>query len=554
METLDFNCLTETQTRKLNDIANENRSKYMEFIEKISVGQKEEWWLTKTASRNSTFVYTALYQILLAIYYIKKDLQLKKIVVYEKEVGQILEAYICQTSKTILVQYRGNSMKKSYIFSYFGFICVWLKKLYEFLVVKLKWKKQKLPKQPILLIDTYIMNTCMKENGYADRYFNYILKYVKREYTYFSTILLNNKKEPLWIFLNKLKVEEQYQFLPKEYFLSLRDYISFLKWPLLNRRFANKRYIYEGIDISPLVKKDLYNGMWYVNSFDGWIARQFVKQLKRKHVKLEKAILWYEGQPSSIGLIQGIRKWYPNTPVMGYNGLPFLENDLGGYPIKIQYEDNSAPDVIGVIGKRYAKIPKRYWKDLSVCLCPAFRYPNIYKMIAKTRLRRGEKKRLLILLSYFIETSKELLQSCLNMDQDYEIYIKNHPMNEEYNLKDYGISGIITATFIKGDLIQALRDKDIVVTAETTSGMEIISQGVGLIMYVPSGNLINCGLPEELEGRYYKMVFGSEELKKVMKKIVKEEHNFEKEDIREEYFEPVNTKSVERMLKFKNYV
>ena len=82
---------------------------------------------------------------------------------------------------------------------------------------------------------------------------------------------------------------------------------------------------------------------------------------------------------SSKGLIYGFRKVYPESKVIGYQGII----DSASYRINIRptkYErDNSlTPDIIAVIGDSLIQQVKEFDKNIKVISSPAFRYHYLW--------------------------------------------------------------------------------------------------------------------------------------------------------------------------------
>ena len=413
MEILDLNNLSVEHTKRLNEIAIEQRDAYVKFIDSVNIHNKFAWWITKTSTRNSMYVYTCLYKIQFILEVIEKENYITKIIVDDKNIQIITKRYIKKYNKEIKV-YSKSKRQKGWLWNSCIYIYLWCLRLAEFIQIKKLLSQPTLESDvPICIIDTFVLHTCFTENGYMDRYFNNLLPNAEIRFNlYFSSILVNNCNLPFSSFLKKLKAEKEYPFLVKEQFLKFKDYLSMLIWPILCLPLVLKKYYFNGLDISMLMRSDISSGIMYQNSIDGLIAYHFIKRLKSKKVNVNKFILWYEGQPSSIGFTLGVRKWYHEKSILGYIGLPILENDLGYYPSTLQYIKQKVPDIFGVIGNAYIDIIKIYCNDLKVIVCPALRYNNCCNKQYKQKYNSG-KTRILIVLSYYKEVSYQMLRNTL---------------------------------------------------------------------------------------------------------------------------------------------
>lgn len=513
----DFNHLTIELTKRLNEIAEEKRASYMEFVDdcmKKSNRADTFGWLSGFASRNSSYVYTNVYKLLL-LSELLGERNVDRVVVYDSFQKKAVQALCRQSGCKVKICQTRKTIKDSALIREFQFFYVLAGKYRESRrirrVIKPEGKKLR---TPFFLFDTYVLNSSFTESGYKDRYFTNILEYTK-ENILFSTILTNNLQESGTSFYTKIKEEKKYQFLVKESFLTLKDYIWMLRWRKVNESFLHGNYVFAGCDISALVRGDILQGFAYPNTIDGLIAYRFLKRIKEKGGTIKKAVLWYEGQPSSIGFVLGMRRFFPEVLVTGYVGLPLLENEICYYPSREQQKQKVLPYTFGVIGRGYTELIKKYNTGLKVEVYPAFRYPSLWRK--REEKENGGQKSILLVLSYYVDISASLIRETLKALEctggtSYQIYMKNHPVNARMSLKDYSVQTDREIFLVEGDLIEAVQGKDIVIATATTSGMEIISQGAKLILYTAAGELINNAIPETIGKDYYATAYSSEEI------------------------------------------
>ncbi len=553
MSVFDFNRLNIELTKRLNRIAEEKRASYIEFVDACMEKFDRESalsWLTGFASRNSSYAYTNVYKLLLLAELLEEQ-TVEKVVVHDSFQKKAVKALCRQTGHKVRICQAERTIKDMGLVRKLQFFCVLAGKYRESRRIRkvIKADEERL-KTPFFLFDTYVLHSAFAEGEYKDRYFTNILEYTK-EKLLFSTILTNNLPESGMSFYTKLKEEKKYQFLVKESFLTIRDYVWMLQWERVNKKFLRGSYIFSGYDISALVKGDILRNFAYLNTIDGLIAYRFLKRLKEKGASVKKAVLWYEGQPSSIGFVLGMRRFFPKVPVAGYVGLSLLENEIGYYPSKEQQRQGVLPHTFGVIGNGYTELIKKYNSALEVEVYPAFRYPLLWKKRGGDKISRRQKS-ILLVLSYYVDISAKLIRETLQALEDigdvsYQLYLKNHPVNARLRLKDYSVDSHREIFFVEGDLIEAVQGKTIVVATATTSGMEIISQGARLIMYTAAGELINNAIPETIGEEYYAVAYSSEEIAACIR-------SFETADrgadfsMQEEYFEAVNEQTVARMF------
>ena len=111
MEILDLNNLSVEHTKRLNEIAIEQRDAYVKFIDSVNIHNKFAWWITKTSTRNSMYVYTCLYKIQFILEVIEKENYITKIIVDDKNIQIITKRYIKKYNKEIKVYSKSKRQK-----------------------------------------------------------------------------------------------------------------------------------------------------------------------------------------------------------------------------------------------------------------------------------------------------------------------------------------------------------------------------------------------------------------------------------------------------------
>ena len=104
------------------------------------------------------------------------------------------------------------------------------------------------------------------------------------------------------------------------------------------RKLIIKDFIFDGIDFSNLISDeiDLLNG--YHIAIEGWLNFYFFKRLQNENVKIIKLIDWWENQSTDKGMNMGVKKFFPNTPTLGYLGYVPRHLELQLFPTKIHFK------------------------------------------------------------------------------------------------------------------------------------------------------------------------------------------------------------------------
>jgi hypothetical protein len=321
-------------------------------------------------------------------------------------------------------------------------------------------------------------------------------------------------------FVKTVNNEKKYDFLVKEKYLKITDYLGMLVFPFACIRYAKERYIFKGCDISSIVRRSFISDFTNINSLDGYIAYNFVKRLKEKNVKIGNCILWYEGQPSSLGYIQGMRDFYGEVVVKGYIGGSLMEYALQLYPSQYQVERKISPDIIGVIGDGWVETACRFSENLHVESYPSFRFQQMEPSV--TNKNSDKHYRIFIVLPYFTDISTQLVEEVLIAvesfkDMEFEIIAKNHPNNAKFSIEDYTVKAKDRIQIVTGDISELSSQSDIVINSMSSSGMEIIANGIFLITYIPKGKLVNVGIPNCVDESRYIIAYTSDDIKKGIK-------------------------------------
>lgn len=554
MKTLDLQNLSVEQTVRLNEIARDHRKPYTEFVDDLSIKKKRKfaWWVTGFSTRNSEYSQEKLYKFLLFKEIISTDLEINKVLIDDIGLYRIVRKYIkIKKLKGLKVIRKEKNIKYMLPVRLIAFVYLWIRKIKEYIVIRNS--DMNLPEKNLkieVLIDTYVLDSCFDKDGkYIDRYFNGILKYISRN-VLFSTVLVPNIVEPFSRFVDKLTLERNYNFIVKEKILKFSDYIRMLYFPIYCLRLLTEHYYYGEDDITSIIRRDLVFNIANNNTLDGYIAYAFIKRLKERNTKIENVVLWYEGQPSTIGFTIGMRKFYPEVQVKNFLELSLMENSLSLFPSKGQIHQKIVPNCIGVMGQALIDDIKVFCDELNVEVYPAFRY---YSDLSEKEQREYHKgKKILVVLPGSQKISKILLDDVIkallnDVNVRYHVYIKNHPNNERFSLNDYKCKFDVPVKFVNGKLTDLLSDVDIAINAMSSSGMEIIAKGVYLITYVPCGTLSNLGIPKNIPKSVYKIAYCSED---IWKGILQSEYweNSEKLQDITYYFEPVTRESVIRMV------
>lgn len=514
---VDLTDLDAENTRRLNEIAVYHRKKYTEFVDECSKrhGAEYIWWATPFSTRNisldHTFLSICYLQLCRQIIY--SDNKINRIILDNKALYDTLYLNFAKDleRKEIRLEYRGENPRICRVIKneFYG-IYAQVKRIIR---VKLYSGNKKIHVQDsISLIDTPMLSSCFTEEGYQDRYFTDIQKFVERNIYYVPDIMKNTSIS--WKdYITYAKKSVRYRFMFKENYYNLFDLFYLVRYSGYCLRRAFDKYRYNELDISPLMRDSFIKGSYCGCALEGVLDYRFVKHLRDSGVRVDNLISWYEGRPSEIMMQKAFRKYYPAAHSVGYEGFPLLESSLSFYLSKEQVRQKSAPLTIAVPGIIYEKQAKQFCEKINLIKVPILRNKYVNE---SNSVSLNHEKKILIVLPYFEKVAREMLHIVNEyMERKHEpcsIIIKNHPVftgkTIEYYLKE---KIYFEPQYAVGALTECLKDINLAYISCSTAALEVISQGVFLVNFCSAGMLVNTGIPDDIDDKLYRVVYDERE-------------------------------------------
>jgi len=322
--------------------------------------------------------------------------------------------------------------------------------LISFLVPRLFVRgKKPLPNNSIIYVDSYVNASDFDSNGiFEDKYYPGMTGYMSAKdrsrvwrvpFIYPLMKLLDLK----WVIDKSRKSESN--FLIMEEWLKLPDYLySFYQSLVLPLRVKVKP-LYHDIDVSKMisqeVSKDLLSSLLSRNV----LVYCFIARLKKSKIKIEKLIDWNENQPIDRSQNLAIRKLYPLTKIIGYQGFIVSGHHVSHTPSCYEVEAGLIPDKTCVISPELVQNRSFFCSTQEVAVAPAFRFQKLFEYSKRQKNKRDS---IVIALPYFISISKVIIAECLNWHKSHNVkfIIKKHPAVTMANLFS-SISEIDNACF-----------------------------------------------------------------------------------------------------------
>ena len=550
---VDLSQMDARYTKRLNQIAIEIKNSYTEFVDFYSqqFGENYLWWALPLSSRNIYIDNTFL-----NVCY----LYLCQFIIREEEVDEIIvptEA-LCKTlCQNYQEEIRNNHINIRYKEKTKRHLYIYVKFLKSFFILYKVFCKIKLSagvihfnfENKVSFIELPVLSSGFQGKIYNDIYFTNILQYAPNN-TFFIPDLNKNTSISWRKFICIVKKSNPYHFILKESFLHIQDYFELFKYLKYCIRMTKHRYMFQNMDVSELVYESLLAGSYVGPSLKGILNYHFIKRAKNKGMKIDNLISWYEGRPSDIMIHKAFREYYPESNCVGYEGLPLSEFALSQYLSREQLKKKSAPLKVAIPGKGYENAAKQFCREVECIRVPILR--NRYENSRKKNEISSEKKKLLVILPYFVDYAGSMLCTLnryLQMRPDsFEVIIKNHPVNIEKKIEDYTKEMFcFEPVYVKGELRTCLEDIDIAFISYSTASLEVICQGVYLINLCPLGQLRDTGIPDGIDDKLYKMVYDDKEVFEALDIFLQGKEEQVKSVDLTEWLEPVNKETVSRM-------
>jgi len=558
---LDLNNLTIESSELLNQIYISIKDEYLEMINNIydEIDESIDWLVNSVLSRNNH-----LSNILLDICYVLlvKELTIKRkfssVTVLNPAQQKVLKNYYFKKKINIPVicpNYFKQIISESLAITKSFLINILLSCRY---LCNRNKKRSKKILTDITLIDTFIIKSMYNEGELVDRYYNGLIRNIPKE--------LNNKLYFLPTISSDCSIKNVVNicqasdrlFIYKFDYLTIQDYLFSLVSPFRIKRINLSLYKIRGLNIGPILKSDFSKNISNNSSFEGILNYLFFLRLKKKHVSIRLVINWFENQVIDRGFNMGLNSFFPNTNVIGYQGLLASYNyNFHLQPTNREYESKVIPSKIAVLGGGIKKNIEEFCDQVDTILGPAFRFNGIFDR----KLRRiNTSKKILITLNNIKIENEHLLRMLLDYNEKFHsdgIYldIKPHPTNNINELKNILPYWPKQFKIINKDKPIYFDNYRILISNASSTCLEALAYGVSVIVIEDPWGITKNPIPDEIPMDYWSLCYTSKELNEAINSILEKSSKKDSRDlfilsqkIKSEYFTPVSKNSVMTLL------
>ena len=356
------------------------------FINHIGILSKKfksnmDWWVASPSSRNPDisplFHYCCAFRLLQELID-KRNTVIEEIIVDSLAFRDTLLKYLINKRLTtcVSVHQPKHKLAKKIV----NIIYVLIRLLIPFLYMRsLHFRRKTIHSNvPLTLIDTFVIPGFER----IDRYYTGLwedLNSLERETVYFVPTLAGfSLMQILPAYKQLLKSRKNY--LIKEDYLKLNDYLYAFNHVLRVRRLRVPRVIFGDVDFSDLIQEEIYDMRSIGSSFVALLNYRFFLRLKQNKISILHTINWFENQIVDKGWNAGVRTFYPRSESTGYLGFTNLcYSFISVFPTKYEESAKVLPKNIAVIGQGFSAIIRKYMPSLNVEVAPALRFRSIWE-------------------------------------------------------------------------------------------------------------------------------------------------------------------------------
>jgi hypothetical protein len=537
------------------------------MVEELGSGHEKniDWWVSGIAGRN-TYADSFFQQCCYAVFIrnlLKEVDDIEEIIVDSYPLFNVIKQIVYKENKQVRVickngffQFAVSVTKRIVQYAHF-----FIKHAYRYLICSfiLPDSKRRLPENATL-VDIFILDQSFSGGTFNDRYYadfgGHLTPDEKKNFVYIPTLVVRLKN--IFGVIRALRSADQ-RILLQEDILRVSDYVYAIAHPFRAIRFFPKKTMMDGIDVTCLVRKTWFDHLFLGNSSEALMKYCFTRRLKERGQTLRLIIEWFENQDIDKGAIAGFRRFYPETPIIGYQGFDIQKYYLCAYPTNSEHLNSVLPHVIAVCGKALIEERKQFCTTINVITGPAFRYMKAWDR--RQGRNPGQQFTILILFPITINNAVNILKETVRLSEilnqdNVRFFLKPHPVTRlELILKHARLSLPSQIRVVEGDLSEYILEADVVVGNTSSSFLEAVAMGIPVIIVGDRSGITYNPIPEAVSQDIWALCYTAEEMVEAIRRFISYSHEDRRHledigrDIRKSYFEPVTRESVRSFLR-----
>lgn len=331
------------------------------------------------------------------------------------------------------------------------------------------------------LVELNIVESMISGHDINDRYYtgygNYLQEEAQKDIVYLPQFLFSPQN--FLSFSKKLQKADLSSFLIKESFLNFSDYLKVLFQVIL---FQPKGRFSSDNNLNTFLKAEFIASKYTYTNFLSLLNYRFCSQLKKKDIKIDLFIDWFENQSTDKSLHLGFSCFLPHVYRKGYQSfLLDYEYQKNIIPTKREYHSKTLPHEVLVSGELFMTLLQDSCPNIEKSIAPSYRFEHLFHESKSS----GDK--ISVFLSSQLDQNLESykkIKAVVKSHPQFLFEIKNHPaapINIENNpqFKEF-----------HGDAKSLLSESRLVITTSLSIAFEAHILGIPIILLGTSNYIL----------------------------------------------------------------
>jgi hypothetical protein len=408
---------------------------------------------------------------------------------------------------------------KSFVYLFFYFLYY-----LTFKFSKLTFDKKKIDKgESLFVIDTFMMiDRIIPRRRFEDSFFGSLYEILEKRNKQSVILCILFGGRP-WNLKSRLQTynilaSDKRNFITEFDLMTLSQWVAVIRfivvYPLVSLRIIQRSFG----EFDEFLREEIINTLDSVQ-FINYLRYEVGLRLKLLTNHKIKLAAWYENHVVDKLLIRGIRDSGSDALIYGCTFIMKYPQMQSYDPLVEEAKQNVLPDIIFVTGKYH--LNKNPGLNVKLGISPRYNYIHDIEL---NKNKIGKRRGLLLLLSYYIDGSKRLInivKGYSNINKDYQVTIKFHPNHVHLQPFKYPEEWDYT----EKALIDLYSTSSVVVTTSFTgAALEVAIMGCSVIIVGSDKGITSNPMPEYGKGKIWDMVFDSEGLGKALIRLSQYRH------------------------------
>lgn len=547
----------------LEHVAKEIRRPFVELTDRLGVGRGADldWWVTPLASRNAYVcpLYLRLCHLALA----RKLIQSGGVDAIVTDSPALAKTVAGIAGPGVSVSVAGGAAQARWSL-FFGAARRYAGALFhvlsQYLFSRLLLPRRgPLPSGPITLVDSFLYTNSFDGGRLHDRHYPGMtghLDAAERDRVFFAPSYYGVRNYAR--FFRELR-QARRSLILKEDVLRLGDYLFALGHPV-RVRWPRGRFDFLGMDVGPLVREAMLESFAGSGAIEGLLRYRFAQRLKEQGLRPQRIVDWFENQEVDHGANAGWRKFFPDTPLIGYQGFLASRHYLCMFPTSREAALRLVPSRVAVMGSGLAAAAREFCPELIIDIAPAFRFEAVWRQ--RNDEPAPEWFTVLVALPILPSDSRAILDLAvqaanrMQTGRPWRFRVKPHPTWHRGEVQR--AASVLPQGFevVQEDFEALLEGSDALLGTASSTCAHAIARGVPVAVAARPGDLAQNPLPHFTDTSLWAICYTAADLADALHRYADctpaetARRRSLGQSFRQRVFEPVTRESVRRFLGF----